>query len=150
MQREEENAAWARTEVATLAHTRDSFNALLDELLSSLDDLDRRHIADVGYLVFRLVGTNQFYERRRKIVEEQAIVNGSKVRVPRFLFFILPAVSLEMNHDPRVVFFLSQALRSKATELVSAQLAALDASIAAAPGGFAASISSIAAAIPRR
>jgi len=76
----EEDAAWARTEVAALVHTRDSFNALLDELLSSLNDLDRRHIADVGYLVFRLVGTNQFYERRRKIVEEHAIVNGSKVR----------------------------------------------------------------------
>jgi len=48
------------------------------------------------------------------------------------------------------IYFFAQALRSKATELVSAQLAALDASVAAAPGGFAASISSIAAAIPRR
>jgi hypothetical protein len=79
LQRDEEDAAWARSEVASLVHTRDTFNALLDELLTSLNELDRRHVADVGYLVFRLVGTNQFYERRRRIAEEQALLSGSKV-----------------------------------------------------------------------
>ena len=137
LQRDEEDAAWARSEVASLVHTRDTFNALLDELLTSLNELDRRHVADVGYLVFRLVGTNQFYERRRRIAEEQALLSGSKVQS----FSLVHSTLCSSVH---VVLF-AQAMRTKAAELVSAQLSAIDSSLPSG-GSFSASISSIAAA----
>ena len=95
----EADIAWSRTELAALERTRDAFAALLDELLVSLDELNRRHVADVGYLVFRLVGTNQFYERRRQLAEVQAAASGTK------------------------------AMRARAAELISAQVAALDSSM---------------------
>ena len=80
-------------------------------------------------------------------------MSGSKVRCAASHIFFLPVVSslsLDVLHSTRVSSSFLQALRSKATELVNAQLAAHDASVAAAPGGFAASISCMAAAIPRR
>jgi hypothetical protein len=70
---------WARTETQTLEKTRDSFHSLLDDLLSSLDDLNKRHVADVGYLLFRIVGTNQYYERKRLAAEQSAIMRETKV-----------------------------------------------------------------------
>ena len=70
---------WSRTEAQTLEKTRDSFHSLLDDLLTSLDDLNKRHVADVGYLLFRLVGTNQYYERKRLAAEQSAVMRETKV-----------------------------------------------------------------------
>lgn len=69
-----EGLQWSRVEGQTLERTRDAFHALLDDLMTSLDELNRRHAGDrdIGYLLVRLVGTNQFYERKRRQAEEAA------------------------------------------------------------------------------
>jgi hypothetical protein len=67
-----EGLEWARTEAQTLQRTGDAFHGLVDDLLTSLDDLNRRHVGDISYLLVRVVGTNQYYERKRRQAEEVA------------------------------------------------------------------------------